>query len=62
MVAQITTPNAGLGAVIVRSGRAADSPLAFAAIGPLSAIGVTGFYTLVAIERLTLPCARAVTS
>lgn len=62
VVAQITTPNAGLGAVIVRSGQSADTPLAFAAIVLLAGIGITGFYGVAAVERLVLPWARAITS
>lgn len=59
VVAQITTPNAGLGAVIVRSGQAADTPLAFAAIALLAGIGIGLYYSLVWVERLLLPWARA---
>lgn len=55
VVAEITTPNSGLGAVIVRAGQAADTPLAFAAITMLATIGTGSFYTLVAIERRLLP-------
>jgi NitT/TauT family transport system permease protein len=62
VVAQITTPNAGLGAVIVRSGQSADTPLAFAAITLLAAIGISLFYSLVGLERLLLPWARATTA
>ncbi|QSB17185.1 ABC transporter permease [Natronosporangium hydrolyticum] len=59
VVAQITTPNAGLGAVIVRSGQSADTPLAFAAIGLLAAVGIGLYYSLTGLERLFLPWARA---
>lgn len=62
VVAQITTPNAGLGAVIVRSGQYADTPLAFAAILLLATIGITVFYTLTGLERLLLPWAQATTT
>ena len=61
VVAQITTPNAGLGAVIVRSGQSADTPLAFAAITLLAALGIAGFYTLVGIEKIIIPWASATT-
>lgn len=61
VVAQITTPNAGLGAVIVRSGHSADTPLAFAAISLLAATGITLFYLVAGVERLLLPWARATT-
>jgi NitT/TauT family transport system permease protein len=61
VVAQIATPNAGLGAVIVRTGQTADTPLAFAAIGLLAAIGIALFYTVAGLERLLLPWARATT-
>ena len=59
VVAQLTTPNAGLGAVIVRSGQSADTPLAFAAIVLLAAVGIALFYTVAGVERLLLPWARA---
>lgn len=62
VVAQITTPNAGLGAIIVRSGQAADTPLAFAAITLLAVIGISLYYTLVGLERLAVPWARATTA
>lgn len=59
VVAQLTTPNAGLGAVIVRSGQSADTPLAFAAITLLAAVGILLFYTVAGLERWLLPWARA---
>jgi NitT/TauT family transport system permease protein len=59
VVAQITTPNAGLGAVIVLAGQAADTPLAFAAIVLLAGIGIGLYYGLVWLERSLLPWASA---
>lgn len=59
VVAQITAPNSGLGAVIVLSGQSADTPLAFAAVALLATLGITLFYTLAGLERLLLPWARA---
>jgi NitT/TauT family transport system permease protein len=61
VVAQLTNPNAGLGAVIVLSRQSADTPLAFAAITLLAAIGISLYYPLTALERLLLPWARATT-
>lgn len=62
VVAQITTPNEGLGAVIVRAGQATNTALQFAAITLLAAIGIVLFYGLVAAERLLLPWARETTA
>lgn len=62
VVAQITTPNAGLGMVIVRAGSVADTALAFAAVTLLAGIGIVLFYTVAGIERLLLPWARATTA
>jgi NitT/TauT family transport system permease protein len=39
VVAELTTPNAGLGAIIMRAGQAANTTMAFAAIGLLAGIG-----------------------
>lgn len=62
VVAQITTPNVGLGAVVVRATQVANTSLAFAAITLLAGIGISSFYGMVAIERLALPWARATTA
>jgi NitT/TauT family transport system permease protein len=59
VVAQITTPNAGLGAVIVRSGQSADTALAFAAIAVLAGLGIGLYYLLVGLERILVPWAGA---
>lgn len=61
VVAELTTPNAGLGTVILRSGQAADTALAFAAVTLLAGIGIGLFYSLVLAERRLLPWARATT-
>lgn len=58
VVAQIATPNAGLGAVIVRAGQSADTALAFAAIVLLSSLGIGLFYLLRGVERVLLPWVR----
>ena len=60
VVAQISTPNSGLGSVIVTAMPYGNTPLAFAAIVLLAAIGVGGFYLLVGLEKLALPWARAI--
>jgi NitT/TauT family transport system permease protein len=61
VVAEISNPNHGLGAVIVLSGASFDTPLAFAAIALLALISVALFYLVVGIERLLLPWAKEIT-
>jgi NitT/TauT family transport system permease protein len=61
VVAQLTNPNSGLGAVIVVSRQSVDTPLAFAAITLLAAIGIGLYYPLAALERFLLPWARETT-
>lgn len=61
VVAELTTPNAGLGTIILRSGQAADTALGFAAVTLLAGIGITLYYGLVLAERRLLPWARATT-
>ncbi|WP_239088276.1 ABC transporter permease [Planosporangium mesophilum] len=61
VVAEISNPNRGLGAVIVLSGTSFDTPLAFAAIVLLALISVVLFYLVASAERLLLPWARAIT-
>lgn len=62
VVAQITTPNAGLGSVVVISGQYGDTPLAFAAIGLLAVTGITLYYLISLVERLLLPWAAPITT
>jgi NitT/TauT family transport system permease protein len=62
VVAEISNPSAGLGAVIVMSGMSFDTPLAFAAIVLLALMSTTLFYLVVALERLMVPWARAITA
>ena len=57
----MTSPNRGLGALIVTTAAQADTPLAFAAIVLLAALNVTLFYTVVAVERALLPWAKEIT-
>lgn len=61
VVAELTTPNAGLGTIILRSGQAADTALGFAAVTLLAGIGIALYYSLVLAERRLLPWARATT-
>lgn len=61
IVAEIANPGVGLGSVIVISGSSADTPLAFACIALLAVMSVTLFYTIVLLERLTVPWAREIT-
>jgi NitT/TauT family transport system permease protein len=62
VVAEINNPSGGLGAVIVLSGMSFDTPLAFAAIVLLALLSTTLFYLVVAVERLLVPWARAITA
>jgi NitT/TauT family transport system permease protein len=52
----------GLGFVIQSAGANADTPVAFAAIVLLGAMGVLLFYVVAGVERLMLPWARETTS
>jgi NitT/TauT family transport system permease protein len=52
----------GLGYVIQQAGGSGNTALAFAAIVILSIGSIALFYALVAIERLTVPWTRAITS
>ena len=61
VVAEISNPSGGLGAVIVQSGMSFDTPLAFAAIVLLALLSTTMFYLVVALERLLVPWARSIT-
>jgi NitT/TauT family transport system permease protein len=60
VVAEIASPQAGLGAVIVLSGQSVDTPLAFAAIMLLAVISLVLFYLVVGVERLLLPWAKEI--
>ncbi|MFK3981195.1 ABC transporter permease [Micromonospora sp. NPDC050397] len=62
VVAEIQSPNSGLGAVIVLTGQSADTPLAFAAIGLLALLGISLFYLVATAERLLLPWAREIST
>jgi NitT/TauT family transport system permease protein len=61
VVAEISNPDGGLGAVVVLSSTSADTPLAFAAILLLAALSVALFYAVAGIERLLVPWARHIT-
>jgi NitT/TauT family transport system permease protein len=61
VVAEISNPSSGLGTVIVLSGMSFDTPLAFAAIVLLALLSTGLFYLVVALERLLVPWARAIT-
>jgi NitT/TauT family transport system permease protein len=60
VVAEIASPQHGLGAVILLSGQNLDTPLAFAAITLLALISVALFYLVVGVERLLLPWAKEI--
>ncbi|MBE1485101.1 ABC transporter permease [Plantactinospora soyae] len=62
VVAEIQSPNAGLGSIITASGQSADTSLAFAAITLLAVLGVGLFYLVVAAERLAVPWARQISA
>jgi NitT/TauT family transport system permease protein len=58
IVANITNPGRGLGSVIVLSGVAADTTVAFAAIVVLTVVSVLLYFAVVTLERLLLPWTR----
>ncbi|MDQ7907584.1 ABC transporter permease [Phytohabitans sp. ZYX-F-186] len=58
VVAEIASPNAGLGAVIVAAGASADTAQAFAAITLLALLSTALFYLLHGLERMLLRWAR----
>jgi NitT/TauT family transport system permease protein len=62
VVAEIASPNGGLGSVVVLSGASLDTPLAFAAIALLAILSIVLFYLVVGLERLLLPWARAISA
>lgn len=62
VVAEIQSPNSGLGSVIALTGPSADTPLAFAAITLLAVLGIGLYYLVVAAERLLLPWAREISA
>jgi NitT/TauT family transport system permease protein len=61
VVGEIQTPDRGLGAVILAAGISADTPLAFAAITLLAALGISLFYLIAGLERVLLPWATEIT-
>lgn len=62
IVGEISSPNTGLGSLIVQSGAAANTSLAFGCVVLLAVISVLLFYTVVGLERLLVPWAREITS
>ncbi|MBF9128035.1 ABC transporter permease [Plantactinospora sp. S1510] len=62
VVAEIQSPNGGLGSIIAVSNQSADTSLAFAAIALLAVFGVSLFYLVVAAERLAVPWARHIST
>lgn len=60
VVGELFGATAGLGFVIRTAG--SDTPLVYAALGLLAATSITGFYALVAAERLLLPWTAHTTS
>jgi NitT/TauT family transport system permease protein len=61
VVAQMSNPDVGLGAVVVRASQVGNTTAVVAAVFCLSAIGICIFYGLTWAERRMLPWARAVT-
>ena len=61
VVAEVTSPTQGLGALVVTSATLADTALVFTAVVLLAVLNVSLFYLIVAIEKVTLPWARATT-
>lgn len=62
IIGEVVNPDRGLGSVIVSSGAATDTPLAFAALTLLALLGAGLFYLMAALERIFVPWARAVSS
>jgi NitT/TauT family transport system permease protein len=60
VVAEISSPQIGLGSVVVNAGTNADTPLAFAAITLLAVMSVVLYYLVAGLERLLLPWAKAI--
>lgn len=60
VVGENQNPDQGLGEVIASAGSNADTPLAFAALAMLCAMGVGLFYIVVGLERLVVPWAREI--
>jgi NitT/TauT family transport system permease protein len=62
IIGEVIQPDRGLGSVVVSSGQSADTPLAFAALTLLAALGAVLFYLMAALERLLVPWARAISA
>jgi NitT/TauT family transport system permease protein len=60
IVGELSSPNEGLGSVIVLSGASANTSLAFGCVVLLAVISVVLFYLIVGLERLLLPWAREI--
>ncbi|BCJ50674.1 ABC transporter permease [Actinoplanes sp. NBRC 14428] len=60
VIGEVVNPDHGLGSVIVNSGASSDTPQAFAALALLAVTGVGLFYLMAALERITVPWARAI--
>jgi NitT/TauT family transport system permease protein len=60
VIGEVVNPDHGLGSVIVGSGSSSDTPLAFAALVLLALSGAALFYLIVAVERVLVPWARAI--
>ncbi|MEO3815430.1 ABC transporter permease [Plantactinospora sp. B24E8] len=62
IIGELQHPELGLGSVISSSGLSADTPMAFAALTLLAVMGAALFYSMVALERVLVPWARAISS
>lgn len=62
VVAETNNPNSGLGSAIVKASAQFETALAFVCLVLLSVLSSGLFYLVVAVERLTLPWARAITA
>jgi NitT/TauT family transport system permease protein len=62
VVAETNNPNSGLGSAIVKASAQFETPLAFVCLVLLSVLSSGLFYLVVAVERVTLPWARAITA
>jgi NitT/TauT family transport system permease protein len=60
VVAETNNPNSGLGSAIVKASAQFETPLAFVCLVLLALLSSGLFYTVVGLERLMLPWARAI--
>jgi NitT/TauT family transport system permease protein len=60
VVAETNNPNSGLGSAIVRASQQLETALAFVCLVLLALLSTVLFYTVVVLERMLIPWARAI--